>query len=332
MFPRPIQRHLEPLTHEEAPVTPIWLRGSAMLTTTALIWGGMFAVMKPLMAEIDPFTLTLLRYGLAIPVLLVLLVAVEGRAALATDGRTLRLAWLGTVGFAGFGLLFALGLDAARPEHAAVIPALMPLISVVVLALRKRAWPASRALAAIGLALAGVALVVTHGDPRVLLTGVAGRGEAMILAGATCWVIYTLAAAEFPKMSGLRYTTLTCAFGTLGIAAVALVAWAFGAAALPAAGTLEAAAPALGYLALLAAVVGFLCWNAGMRALGAARGVLFINLVPVTAFTIAVLGGRVPTGAELAGVTLVIVALLLNSLAQKAPAPVTLSLSARGAG
>jgi len=120
-------------------MTPIRLRGSAMLTTTALIWGGMFAVMKPLMAEIDPFTLTLLRFGLATPVFLVLLVAVEGRAALATPGQTLRLAWLGTVGFAGFGLFFALGLDAARPEHAAVIPALMPLISVVVVALRERA-------------------------------------------------------------------------------------------------------------------------------------------------------------------------------------------------
>jgi drug/metabolite transporter (DMT)-like permease len=50
-----------------------------------------------------------------------------------------------------------------------------------------------------------------------------------------------------------------------------------------------------------------------------ARAVLFINLVPVTAFTIAVLGGRVPTRAELIGVALVIAALALNSLAWKAP-------------
>src|SRR4249920_417013 len=86
------------------------------------------------------------------------------------------------------------------------------------------------------------------------------------------------------------------------------------------------------YLVLVASVMGLLFRNAGMQAVGPARGVLFINLVPVTAFTIAVMGGRVPSGAELAGVALVVVALVLNSLAQKAPAPVTLSLSARGAG
>ncbi|UPG74487.1 hypothetical protein MVG78_01585 [Roseomonas gilardii subsp. gilardii] len=79
--------------------------------------------------------------------------------------------------------------------------------------------------------------------------------------------------------------------------------------------------PELGYLIGVASVLGVLGWNAGMRAMGAARGVLFINLVPVTAFAIAVAGGRVPVGAEMAGVALVIAALVLNSLA-----------GARGAG
>ena len=37
--------------------------------------------------------------------------------------------------------------------------------------------------------------------------------------------------------------------------------------------------------------------------------------MPVTAFAIAVVGGRVPVGTELAGVALVIAALVLNSFA-----------------
>jgi hypothetical protein len=57
-----------------------------------------------------------------------------------------------------------------------------------------------------------------------------------------------------------------------------------------------------------------------MRAVGPARGVLFISLVPVTAFVVAVLGGRAPAGAELAGVARVVAALVLNSLAPAARA------------
>ncbi len=312
------------------PRIPIWLRGAAMLATAAAIWGGMFAVAKPLMAEMDAFTLTLLRYGLAAPFFLALLWAVEGRRALATEGRALRLWWLGTVGFAGFGFLAFIGLGAARPEHASVIPAMMPLISVGVVALRQHAWPAPRALAAVGLGLLGVALVVTHGDPQTLLTGGAGRGEALVLAGATCWVVYTLGAASFPGWSGLRYTALTGAFGTLSIAAVELVALAAGAVTLPAPEALASAVPALIYLVLASSVVAVLGWNAGMRAVGPARGVLFINLVPVTAFAIVVAGGRIPTGSEIAGVALVIAALVLNSLAPAARTAAAPALRARG--
>lgn len=299
---------------------PSWLRGGAMLAATAMAWGGMFPVMKPLLAEIDPFTLTLVRFGLTVPILLVLLVCTEGPDALMTDGKALRLWWLGTLGFAGFGLLLVLGLDSTRPEHAAVVPALMPLIAIVISSVRGRTWPASRALAAVALGIAGVILVVTHGDPGTLLHGGAGRGETLVLLGATCWVFYTLGAAQFPGWSGLRLTTLTLSLGTLSIVAIEIIVLATRAVPLPTLSSLVDAAPAFAYLVLAASVMGFLFWNAGMRVLGPARGVLFINLVPVTAFTIALAAGHVPTRWEIVGVALVIGALVLNSLPSGNPA------------
>jgi len=293
---------------------PAWLRGGAMLAAAAMAWGGMFPVVKPLMHSIDPFGLTLVRYGLAAPVFLALLWAAEGRHAFATEGQALRLWWSGTLGFAGFGLFAFVGLESTRPEHAAVIPALLPLISVVVISARQQAWPSARAILAIAVGLGGVALVVTHGDPWALLTGGAGRGEALVLAGATCWVFYTLGAAAFPGWSGLRYTAMTCVLGLVSIAGAEALALASGLAALPRADALAAAVPSLGYMVVVASVLAVLGWNGGIREIGAARGVLFINLVPVTAFAIAVVGGRVPEAAELAGVALVVAALLLNSL------------------
>jgi drug/metabolite transporter (DMT)-like permease len=301
---------------------PNGLKGGAMLAGTALVWGGMFAVVKPLTGTLDPFTLTLLRYGPTAPIFLLLLLAVEGRGAFRLEGKGLRLWWLGTLGFAGFGILAFLGLRLAQPEHAAVMPATMPLIAVVIGAWRARRWPAGRALAAVALGLAGVVLVVTRGAPAALLAEGAGAGEALVFLGAVGWVLYTLGAASFPGWSGLRYTALSSALGLLSILVLEGAALAIGQAHLPSPASLVQAAPSLAYLVLLTSVLGVLGWNAGMRALGPARGVLFINLVPVTAFGIAVAAGRVPAAAEWAGVALVIAALVLNSLpARAAPAP-----------
>ncbi len=306
------------------------LRGSGMLAATAITWGGMFPIMKPLLGKIDPFTLTLVRFGFAALVFLVILLAVEGREAFATQGKAFRLWWLGTLGFAGFGLLLVLGLNNARPEHASVVPALMPLISIGIATVRSRTWPRPKAATAVALGILGVVLVVTRGNPAALLAGQAGHGEALVFIGATCWVFYTLGAAEFPGWSGLRYTTLTISLGVLSVLAAEIVALSVGAAKAPTATLLLEATPQFAYLVFAASVMGFQFWNAGMRTLGPARGILFINLVPVTAFTIALLGGHIPTGREVLGVGLVISALVLNSWMPKPKR--ALALQRPGAG
>jgi len=290
------------------------LRGAAMLAATAIAWGGMFPIMKPLLTNIDPVSVTLIRFGFAVPVLVAFLIIKEGLGALSTEGRTFHLWWLGTLGFAGFGLLLVLGLNSTRPEHAAVIPALMPLIAIVVSSIRSRAMPTSRSLIAVMMGIAGVCLVVTRGELGSLLVGGAGHGEALVLLGATCWVLYTFGASKYPSWSGLRFTTLTLTLGTLSIALIEGVAVMVKLVALPSIDTLLRATPSFIYLVFAASVMGFLFWNTGMRALGAARGVLFINLVPVTAFGFALVAGPRPSGWEFAGVALVIFALMVNSL------------------
>jgi len=63
-----------------------------------------------------------------------------------------------------------------------------------------------------------------------------------------------------------------------------------------------------------------LAWNAGISVLGPANGVLFINLVPITAFAIGVAQGHKFGASEIAGALLVIGALVVNNVATRAPA------------
>ena len=128
-----------------------------------------------------------------------------------------------------------------------------------------------------------------------------------------------MGSATLPAMSPLRYTALSMSFGAVTIAAVTLAATAFGVAS-PAWPQVASLWPEIAYLSLIAGVSAVLAWNAGIGTLGPATGSLFVNLVPVTAFAIAIAQGRRFDAIEIAGALLTIAALIGGNLASRAPA------------
>jgi drug/metabolite transporter (DMT)-like permease len=288
--------------------------GIIFATTTAVIWGGQFVVGKTALARVDALPLTAARYAVAAVVLLALLAAVEGRAALRLDGRGLRLFCLGSLGFAGFNLLAYTGLEHARPQSASLIVALGPLVTALVLWLQRGIRPPRSTGAAIVVALAGVALVVSKGDPASIVQGSVGWGDALVLAGVTSFTFYTVGAGDYPRLSPLRFTALTAGLGWLTIAGVSAVAMAAGAVATPSVSDLHAVVPELLYLALPGAVVAVLTWNAAVVRIGAQNVTLIGNLIPVTTFTIEIVRGYRPNALELTGAAIALGALAANNL------------------
>jgi drug/metabolite transporter (DMT)-like permease len=289
-------------------------RGAAMLVFTTLAWGAMFAVAKGALASIDAFWLTAWRYVPASLTMVALLWLVEGRRALSMDGAALRLWVYGSLGFAGFSILGYLGLARSRPEHAAIIVALMPLFTSMANWLVRGRKPNGVTIAATLVALAGVVLVITRGHLQTAIDETLSA-DALVLAGVVCWIAYTMGAQALPRFSTLRYTAHSMALGTLTIAGVTLAASAAGMANAPSWTIVAAHGSEIAYLSLIAGVLAVLTWNAGIAALGPANGVLFINLVPITAFAIGVAHGQRFGASEIAGAILVIGALLASSLA-----------------
>jgi drug/metabolite transporter (DMT)-like permease len=238
----------------------------------------------------------------------------EGRAALLAKGHGWRLFTYGTVGFAGFNLLAYAGLAHSRPEHAAVIMAMMPMITVLVSWVRSGQRPATFTLMSVAIAFIGVFLVVTNGNPERALQNGEASGDLLLLIAAVCWVTYTLGADKFPSWSALRYTALSCALGTLSILAVTGGLAIHGDIQLPTLSVVVGFSWEFSYLVVLGAVVAVLSWNAGIKAVGAINGVLFINLVPVTAFLIGLVQGHDFGHEEILGALLVTGALVANNL------------------
>lgn len=288
--------------------------GWGLLVLAPLIWGGMFPVAKVVLPSVDPFTITAIRYGAGALMFLVILVLLEGRGALNFEGRAWRLFSYGSVGFAGFNMLAYSGLAHSRPEHAAVIMAMMPMITVLISWIRSGQRPAGFTLFTVGIAFLGVFLVVTNGDPQRALRNGEVSGDVQLLIAAVCWVTYTLGAGAFPSWSALRYTSLSCILGTFSILAITAGLALHGDIRLPSLSVLTGFGWEFAYLVILGAVVAVLSWNTGIRSVGAINGVLFINLVPVTAFLIGVAQGHAFSMDELAGALLVIGALVANNL------------------
>jgi drug/metabolite transporter (DMT)-like permease len=289
------------------------------MLAAAAFWGGMFPVAKAMLQFVDPFFLTLIRYALTFIVMLVILWAVEGGSSLRADGRRWSLLLYGCIGFCGFGFLVFSGLRASTPAHGAILVALMPMITAVITSLTSRKLPGATTLASIAVALLGVALVVSNGRPAALLESRSLGADAMILLGVASWVVYTLGGKRFAGWSPLRYSTLTVAYGLVGIATCTALADAAGLAHVPSAAQVANAAPYFIYVVVFATVIAVLAWNEGVRRMGAVNGALFINFVPITAFIIQALQGRPLHTVELAGAALVTCALLLNNLLQRRP-------------
>jgi drug/metabolite transporter (DMT)-like permease len=294
-------------------------RGILFCLAATVSFGGMFPVMTSALRHIDPFTFTSLRYLVAAAASLVLLRAQEGPSAWHWRGESLGRAWLlGSVGFAGFGFFVFLGQQQAGPDgalSASIMAGTQPMLAMLVGSIARRAWPPRWVLLFVLLSFGGVALVVTRGDVGALLRQPGNHAaNGLILLGMVCWVAYTFGSAQFKSWSALKYATVTMCLGLATIVAINLALLAAGAVPVPSARDLLAIIPHLLYMSLIAGFVGVQCWIQGNKILAPLNGMLFMDVVPITAFTLSALTGVVPARLQIIGACVSGAALVLNNV------------------
>jgi len=273
----------------------------------------MFPIAKRSLAMIDSFSLGTLRYVIGLAIFACLLWAIEGRQAFRYGTRLWPAIGFGLVGITGFNTLVWYGLNFTRPEHAGILMALQTPLTALVLWLAYRQRPATFTLGCVGVAIVGVVLVVTKGDLSRAFEGGSLLGDILVLLGAICWVIYTLAAGRFTGWSALRMTTLTCIPGGLGLLTANAVAVSVGFVEVPSAEAILSVWWQILYFAAGSVVLGVLGFNAAVKHMGALNTMLMVNLVPVGVFAIEAALGRRYEAVELAGAALVIGALAANN-------------------
>jgi drug/metabolite transporter (DMT)-like permease len=291
--------------------------GIAGLLVATSAWGSLFLVGKSVLPHVNPVWFTFIRYTLATAVFVVLTTWRDGCAWRKLREHAPRLAIRGFAGYGFFSVLVLLGLAHSMPSHGAVIMATMPITTQLLRWARDDIKPTRAVLLSTALALLGVIAVsgvlTEHGAAQ---RGVA-MGDLLMLVGTLGWIAYTRGAAKLPSLSVLEYSTLTAlaAWPLLLLTAVAGAATSLAAA--PTMADLGMSWHALLYIAAVPSVIAVLSYNFGVKTLGVLTGTAFLNFVPVSVVLMNAALGKAPQPHELAGLLLVVGALLNHTMTQR---------------
>jgi drug/metabolite transporter (DMT)-like permease len=253
--------------------------GLAMLTATALFFGGAMVAGKVAVAEVPPFTVAAARFAIAAVLLFALRLAWPSlnRGSARPSVRDLPIiAGLALSASAGYNILFLNGLRLAPATDASmIIPGLAPIVSTVLAAIILRDRPTRTAVVGLMVAALGVLLVVDPSGPID-----AGRlaGDALFIGCAFLFGSYFL----ISRVAGARFSPISVSL--YGAAGAAILLAPLAVAEGGPARLLDAGSPtwlAIGQLSVLATVGAFVLLNEGMRRLGVSRSAAFALMIPV---------------------------------------------------
>jgi drug/metabolite transporter (DMT)-like permease len=264
--------------HNPASTGPNERATYAKLVAVPAIWGGTFIAGRMLALAVPAAVGALMRYLVAVVALLVATRWLEGGLPRLTRRQLLGTLLLGFTGILAYNLFFLGALARLPASRTSLIIALNPVVTIATASLLLGERMSARRWAGVGVALLGVWIVVSRGDVLGSVAGAVGVGELLMFGGVCSWAAYTLIGRRVLEgLTPLAATTYASLWGTAMLAVAAAPGlWQLQTADL----TLPVLASVL-YLGVLGTSVAFVWYYQAVQRLGAARTVIFNNLVPV---------------------------------------------------
>lgn len=298
------------------PITP---RIAFYLTLPPLLWAGNAVVGRALVGTVPPMALSAIRWAIALMLLLPFATRLWRRPQDIRE-RWPYLALIGILGVGTYNSLQYLALQTSTPINVTLILSSMPLWMLLFGILFYREHPTRQQIAGALLSLAGVALVISRGDLKVLLDLHLLPGDLLMLVAVALWAWYSWLLARPPAhMRGearpdwgwAELLVVQMIFGTV---------WAAGAAGVEA---LVSPAQihwspmvvlALAYVAIGPSLLAYRFWGEGVSTVGPAVAAFFSNLTPVFAALMSALWlGEPPRWYHVAAFVLIGAGIVANS-------------------
>lgn len=258
----------------------------ALLTLAPLFWAGNVVIARAVHAEVPPVGLTFWRWALAALVFLPIAWPRLRRQlpVLRREARFVLL--LSVLGLAGFPMLMYTGLQTTTALNASFIQAMCPVAIPLI------AWGltgeriSSLHVLGIVVSCAGIAVIVSAGDPARLIRDGATAGDLWVVAAMLLWSVYSVIVRRRPP----DLDPIALLFATMALAAVVtLPLWLWEMTQVRPMATSSEALLAVAYIVLFPSIASYFCFNRGIEIVGATKGGLCMHLVPLFGAVLAVL-------------------------------------------
>jgi drug/metabolite transporter (DMT)-like permease len=256
-----------------------------LLTVPPLLWAGNAIVGRLVRTAVPPMTLNLLRWTIALVVLLPLGWETLRQAGVLAGIRVRwrRYALLGLLGIGMYNSLQYLALQSSTPINVTLVASGMPVWMMLVGRLFYGMAVRTRQVAGALLSIAGVLVVLCRGDVGQLLALRLVAGDLYMILATIAWSFYSWMLLQPQDEPLLRadwaaFLGTQVGFGLLWSGAFAGAEWGLGAHAIAWSWPVAAA---LLFVAVGPAVLAFALWGAGIRRAGPGIGAFFVNLTPL---------------------------------------------------
>ena len=184
------------------------MRKALLPLATSMLFAGSYIGGKYTTLDLGPLTTTLLRYFIALLFLACLLPHYR-LCSLKLAGRDfLPMLGLGLTGVVGYHYFFFSSLRYTDVANTGIINALSPAVTGIAAAILIGERLSARSYAGVVLACIGVLVLLSNGDPEVLLRTDFNRGDVLMLIAVLCWTAYAL----LVKTLATQYSSYTLTF------------------------------------------------------------------------------------------------------------------------
>jgi drug/metabolite transporter (DMT)-like permease len=284
-----------------------------LLSITALCWAGNAIVGRLAAGHIAPVTLSFLRWSLAF-----LIVLPFAWKHLVRDWAAIRanlgmMVLLSVTGIGAFNTMQYWALEHTQALNTLLLQSAGPLFvagwALVLLGIRLTLAQAG----GIALSLAGVLVILLHGDLTTLKNIEFNRGDLIFVLALAVFGLYSVLSLKRPKIHGLSFVGFT--FGCGAAALIPLLIWELFTRPLMQLNTANLLT--LFYIAVFPSTLAYLCFNRGVQLIGANRAAPFFHVVPVFGAVMAIVFlGEHPQAFHVIGFALVLAGVFVASRKQ----------------
>lgn len=268
----------------------LWLANQPylLLSITSLCWAGNAIVGRLAAGHIPPVTLSFLRWSLAFLIILPFAWKHLKQDWDAIRGHLGIMVVLSITGIGAFNTMQYWALEYTQALNTLLLqsagPPFVAVWSLLLLGVRLTLAQAG----GIALSMAGVLVILLHGDLTTLRNIEFNRGDVIFILALAMFGLYSVLSLKRPKIHGLSFVGFT--FGCGAAALIPLLIWELF--ARPVMQIDTANMLTLFYVAVFPSTVAYLCFNRGVQLIGANRAAPFFHVIPVfgAAMAIAFLG------------------------------------------